>query len=284
MFIQRRRVWGGVLILAVFAMATGAHYYFFWKNRVSTDDAFIEAHVIPISPKVPAHAIKVLVEDNQEVKEGDLLVEQDPRDYQTRLSIAKAEFEAAQAEQAQALEDVERYKKLQASDELSKQQLDRALLRLRTSEAQVSKTQANMEQAQLQLSYTKIESPSKGRVTHKNVEAGAYLQTGQALMAIVPPQRWIIANFKETQLTHIQPGQEARIKVDAYPLKIFKGHVDSIQRGTGARFSLLPAENATGNFIKVVQRIPVKIVFDKEADLSHPLAPGISAEVTVMTP
>jgi membrane fusion protein (multidrug efflux system) len=257
--------------------------YFYWRTHVTTDDAYLEAHVIPISPKVAAHALKVMVDDNQEVAEGELLVEQDSRDYQARLEIAQAEFAAAAAERAQASEDVGRYKKLEANDELSRQQLDRSVLRLQTAEAQVAKAQANESQAALQFSYTKICSPSKGRVTRKGVEPGAYLQTGQALMAIVSPERWVVANFKETQLTHMKPGQEASIHVDAYPAKKYKGHVDSIQRGTGAKFSLLPAENATGNFVKVVQRVPVKIVFDEIPDPKHPFVPGMSVVVRVKT-
>ena len=281
--VSKKRFWGGIILVAVILAILGMKYFFYLQTHVSTDDAFIEAHVVPISPKVSAHVVRVLVDDNQEVKEGALLVELDERDYKTRFLMAKAELEAAEAEMAQASEDAQRYKKLEANDELSKQQLDKALLRLKTAQAQVSKAHANKEQTELQLLYTKIYSPSKGRVTRKNVEVGAYLQAGQALMAIVPPERWVIANFKETQLTNMQPGQEASIRVDAYPQKIYKGRVDSIQRGTGARFSLLPAENASGNFIKVVQRVPVKIVFDEAPDTGHPFVPGLSVVVTVKT-
>ena len=281
---SKKRFWIGIILTSILVLVSGAHLYSYFKTHVSTDDAFIESRVIQISPKVPGHVIKVLVDDNQEVEEGTLLVEQDDRDYAQYLLIAKAELEASEAERIQAYQDMESYKKLEARDELSKQQLDKALLRLRTAQAQVSKAKANREKAELQISYTKIKSPSKGRVTHKNVEIGDYIQTGQALMAIVPPERWVIANFKETQLTNMQPGQEASIKVDAYPQKIYKGRVDSIQRGTGARFSLLPAENASGNFIKVVQRVPVKIVFDEVPDTGRPFLPGLSVAVTVKTP
>ncbi len=267
-------------ITAVFLMAA---LIFYWNTHVSTDDAFIEAHIIPISPKVPGHALKVGVEDNQQVQADQLLVEQDARDYQVRLAMAKADWEAAEAEKLQASEDAERYQLLHANDELSKQQLDRALLRLKNAKAQVDKARASKDQAELQLSYTKIISPSEGRVTKKSVEVGAYLQTGQALMAIVPSERWVVANFKETQLTRMKPGQKARIHVDAYPGKKYKAHIESIQRGTGAKFSLLPAENATGNFVKVVQRVPVKIVLDEAPDSKHALVPGMSVVVNVST-
>ena len=145
----------------------------------------------------------------------------------------------------------------------------------------IEQLQAAVEQAELELSYTKLYAPESGRVTHKSVEQGALVQSGQPLLAIVPGDVWVTANFKENQIGLIQPGQSVEINVDAYPDKTFKGHVDSIQAGTGARFSLLPAENATGNYVKVVQRVPVKIVFDEKPDARHLLAPGMSVEPEV---
>jgi membrane fusion protein (multidrug efflux system) len=142
--------------------------------------------------------------------------------------------------------------------------------------AEVEQARAAVAQAELDLSYTKISAPEAGRVTRKVAEEGAYVQVGQALMVIVPDDVWVVANFKETQLAHIRRGQAVEITVDAYPGKVFKGHVDSIQAGTGARFSLLPPENATGNFVKVVQRVPVKIVLDDPPDPQHLLGPGMS--------
>ena len=115
-----------------------------------------------------------------------------------------------------------------------------------------------------------------GRITRKSVEPGAYVQVGQTLFSIVPDQVWVVANFKETQLRHMRAGQPVTVSVDAYPDKKFKGHVDSIQSGTGARFTLLPPENATGNYVKVVQRVPVKIVIDEQADPAYVLGPGMS--------
>ena len=145
----------------------------------------------------------------------------------------------------------------------------------------MEQTRAAVEQAELNLSYTKIYAPEDGTVTKKAVEEGTFVQVGQALMAIVPDEVWVIANFKETQLDAIRPGQPVDIKVDAYPSKTFKGHVDSIQTGTGARFSMMPPENATGNYVKVVQRVPVKIVFDEQPDPQHPIGPGMSVEPEV---
>ena len=113
-------------------------------------------------------------------------------------------------------------------------------------------------------------------MTRKAIEAGSFVQVGQALMAIVPNEVWVVGNFKETQLDQIRPNQSVEIKVDAFPNKIFKGHVDSIQRGTGSHFSMMPPENATGNYVKVVQRVPVKIVFDEHPEAQFPLGPGMS--------
>lgn len=134
-----------------------------------------------------------------------------------------------------------------------------------------------MRQAELELSYTKIAAPESGKITRKSVEPGNYVQVGQTVFSIVPDQVWVIANFKETQLRYMRPGQPAMIYIDAYPNQVFKGHVDSIQSGSGAAFSLLPPENATGNYVKVVQRVPVKIVIDDPPDPNYVLGPGMSA-------
>jgi membrane fusion protein, multidrug efflux system len=143
--------------------------------------------------------------------------------------------------------------------------------------AQIVQYEAAVQQAELDLSYTKLYAPESGRVTRKSVEPGAYVQVGQTLFSIVPDRVWVVANFKETQLRHMRPGQPATVTVDAYPDRVFHGHVDSIQAGSGARFSLLPPENATGNYVKVVQRVPVKIVIDETADPQRVLGPGMSA-------
>jgi membrane fusion protein (multidrug efflux system) len=153
------------------------------------------------------------------------------------------------------------------------------------SEAQAASAGANIEQlqaavdeAELQLSYTKIFAPETGRVTRKSVEVGALLQVGQPMLAIVPGDVWVTANFKENQVGNIRPGQPVDVTVDAFPGRIFRARVDSIQAGTGSRFSLIPPENATGSYVKVVQRVPVKIVFDpNQIDSQHLLAPGMSA-------
>ena len=150
-----------------------------------------------------------------------------------------------------------------------------------TAGANLESLRAALDEAELQLSYTKIYAPEAGRVTRKSVELGALVQVGQPLLAIVPGEVWVTANFKESQIGTIRPGQSAEITVDAYSDKTFKAHVDSIQAGTGARFSLIPAENATGNYVKVVQRLPVRIRMNQGQDPEHRLRLGMSVEPKV---
>ncbi len=147
--------------------------------------------------------------------------------------------------------------------------------------AQEQENEANVETAELNDSYTKVFAPESGRVTRKSVEPGDYFQAGQNLLALIPSNIWVTANFKENQLRLMRPGQPVEIEVDALGGKKFKGHIDSIQMGSGAAFSLLPPENATGNYVKVVQRVPVKIRFDSVPDAGLPLGPGESVVPTV---
>jgi membrane fusion protein (multidrug efflux system) len=256
-------------------------YFVFRAPTESTDDAFVEADVVPVSAKISGHVSRVLVEDNQIVKAGEVLVEIDPRDFQTRVDQARAKAAADRAESDKTRADLGRAKALFAKDEASRQDLEHAQAAADAAAADLAESEAALRQAELDLSYTKIAAPEEGRITRKAVEAGAYVQVGQAMLALVPHQSWIVANFKETQLTKMRPGQAAEIVVDAYPDQTLKGHVDSIQDGTGARFSLLPAENATGNYVKVVQRVPVKIVLDEALSGGRLLAPGMSVEATV---
>ena len=163
----------------------------------------------------------------------------------------------------------------------SQAEMNTLLKQIAAAEARQMEAKANLEQQQLSLSYTIIHAPVSGQIAKKSVEPGEYVQTGQPLCGIVQPDVWVIANFKETQLTHMQPGQKVSVKVDAFPSEIFNGHIDSIQPGTGSRFSLLPPENATGSFVKIVQRVPVKIVFDEPLEKLKKLSPGMSVEPTV---
>ena len=278
-----KRFWVVLAVTLLVALTAGTKAFLFFRTHVSTDDAFIEGDVITISPRVKGHIQKVYVAENQTVQAGDPLIEIDQRDYIAKVEVARAQLQAAKAEAKQAHQDLERYQQLTVNDEISKQRLDEAGMRADVADAGALKAAALLKQAELDLSYTRIAAPCSGRVTRKSAEVGTYVQAGEALMAIVPPERWVTANLKETQLTHVHPGQPATIKVDAYPGLVLKGHVDSIQRGTGARFSLLPPENATGSYVKVVQRVPVKIVLDEAPDPAQPLALGMSVVPTIKT-
>lgn len=320
-----------IVAILVGAGAAGA-YWVYASQFESTDDAFLDGHVIAISPKVAAEVIAVQVNDNQLVKKGDVLVELDPRDFQVKLDAAKAaelaaegklqqaqsqlhtsqasadeavaEVSVAEAEADRAATDLRRYRQTSgnaisaqevtraeadakttaAQVEAAKRKADAAQSDVGNTESSITTAQADVEEAkvavreaELNLSYTRILAPENGRVTRKSIEPGSYVQVGQNVLSIVPPETWVVANFKETQLTEMRPGQSADVTVDAYPDHVFHGHLESIQSGTGARFSLLPPENATGNYVKVVQRVPVKIVLDDKPDDRYILAPGMSA-------
>jgi membrane fusion protein (multidrug efflux system) len=200
---------------------------------------------------------------------------------------AQANLKAADSEIQLAKTDLERYENLYQEGAVSKQMLDRAktnydnVLARQTrakedmfangqnvADADLKMLEAAMNQAKLNLEYTNVKAPNTGIVTNRRIEKGSYVSVGSPLFAIVPDKIWIVANFKENQVGQMKPGQEVTIKVDAYKNKTFKGKIDSIQRASGAKSSLFPPENAVGSFVKIVQRIPVKIVFDEEIDKS----------------
>jgi membrane fusion protein, multidrug efflux system len=188
-----------------------------------------------------------------------------------RVDTARAAAASTRASEASA--------KMKLASAQARAKLNEA--QVRTARAVVDKAKAGLDQAELNLSYTRIYAEVNGSVANKKVEVGNYVQPGQLLLSIVPDEVFVVANFKETQMDRIRPGQQATIRVDAFPEQLLQGHVDSIQRGSGSRFALLPPENATGNFVKVVQRIPVKIRIDAPKDQLHLLAPGMSVEVSV---
>jgi membrane fusion protein, multidrug efflux system len=222
---------------------------------------------------------------------------------------ARAELEVARANAVLAASDLKRVQSVSEARAVSNERIDTAIAaadstraavtaaqtkvqsalasaelaraQVTTAAASVAQAQAALAQAQLNLSYTRILAAQSGTIANKLVEEGNYVQPGQALLSIVPAALFVTANFKETQLTHMQSGQVAIVHVDAYPRLQLKGHVDSLQRGTGSVFALLPPENATGNFVKVVQRIPVKIVLDDPGEALKWISPGMSVEAEV---
>ena len=262
----------------------------------TTDDAFIEGHIIRISPKVTGTIEKLYIDDNAYVKKNDLLVEIDDRDYKARYDQAKATYEMALHKQTSAKvdltvaeQDFNRYKLLYEKGAVSKQEFDRAESKFvaaqqavfskskdKVADAELKRLEAIMRQAELELSYTKIYAPEDGKITNRSAEEGAFINTGAPLFSIVPEKRWVVANLKETQLNKIRVGDKVKIKIDAYPHLKLEGKVDSIQSSTGAKSSMFPPENAVGSYVKVVQRVPVKIVFTTNLDTQYSIEPGMS--------
>jgi membrane fusion protein, multidrug efflux system len=206
------------------------------------------------------------------------------QDLRKQNTVSQRELDAAQTANLKAQADLNAARQKVAADD---SRVDEARATLAATEAAITmalaqwtEAQTNVASAQLDLSYTKIFAPSDGRVTRKSVEPGDYVQTGQTLFSIVPSDVWVVANFKESQLKKMKPGQPALIEIDALG-KSLRAHVDSIQAGSGARFSLLPPENATGNYVKVVQRVPVKILFDEPLPADHTIGPGLSVAPSV---
>jgi membrane fusion protein (multidrug efflux system) len=202
-------------------------------------------------------------------------------------TVSQQEFDAAQMTDTKTQSDL---KSAQENVNEENSKVGEAISQLAAAEAEVSlaasqwrEAQTNVASAQLNLSYTKIFAPCDGCVTRKAVEAGDYLQTGQIIMSIVPVEVWVVANFKESQLRNMKPGQTAFVTIDALGGRKFRAHVDSVQAGSGAAFSLLPPENATGNFVKVIQRVPVKIIFDEPLPADHTIGPGLSVTPSVQT-
>jgi membrane fusion protein, multidrug efflux system len=389
------------VIVAVLVLIALAWYVL--SGRVTTDDAQVDCHITAVAPQVPGYVVQLLINDNTPVKEGDHLVQIDPREYEAEVEQAKANLDLAEAQansaklqigltretttngtngasaqkqsdaadyamsQAQleqsatanlqvaeanvaarratndrAQSDLKRYTPLLATDDVSKYQFDAVdasalvakselaaaeqqltaaqqaveiaranshsaearflrsqsqLLQTKAQEQQVpiaeatyksalaavERAKAALQQAELNLAYTHITAPITGQVTQKSVDLGQYVSPGQLLFTIVPlDQVYITANFKETQLAHVRPGQKVRIHVDTYRRE-FEGVVDSLAGAAGSRQALLPPQNATGNFIKVVQRIPVKILVKPNKNPNLVLRPGMNVEATIYT-
>jgi membrane fusion protein (multidrug efflux system) len=400
---RRRSRLGRILALALIVaiLAVGGYYLRkYFSTYETTDDAQVDGHIDAVSSRISGHVMDVLVEDEQYVKAGDLLVRIDPKDYevavakaaadladaeaaletsridvpithtntssqlktansnradvvaalsgaerqlaaaQARLESARAQVREAEANLIKASDDAKRYKLLVDKDEISRQQYDTAVsardaaqatldtrtagvreaeqnivvaqsaveqaktripqadasiesamtapqqvavseTRAKSALAQVAQRRALLEQAQLNLSYCVVVAPVTGIIGKKTVELGENLSPGQQLMAVVPlDDVWITANFKETQLSRMNPGQRVKFSVDAYG-KEYTGRVQAIGGASGSRFSLLPPENATGNYVKVVQRVPVRINVDPGQNSDHRLRPGLSVDPKV---
>jgi membrane fusion protein (multidrug efflux system) len=393
-----------IIAVLVVAIIVAIPVYAYYSVRESTDDAQVDGHVIPISPRIGGNVLSVLINDNQTVRAGQELVRLDPADYKvamaqaeaqlsssqadtleseqnvpvtnittsgqistsltqeqqaratvtaaekgvdaarSRLNSANAMLEQRQANFVKAQKDLARFKSLVDKDEISKQdydaataaadanaaqvvsaraevleaqhmldqavaQVDEAKARLATAgvqrrqseqlqsrqravtaarfesaKATAKQRKADLDQAKLNLEYTVLKAPVDGVVSRKTAEPGIQVAPGQQLMALIPlDDVWVTANFKETQLRKMRVGQRVEIEVDAYGGgRKYQGHIDSIAAASGAKFSLLPPENATGNYVKVVQRVPVKIVLEPGENRDHRLIPGMSVVPTVL--
>ncbi len=308
--VRRFAVYGLLTILLLAGLVYGAQTVVFYAHHVTTDDAQLEGHIGPVLPKIAGYVTAVLVQDNQRVSADQVLVRIDDRDLRSRLNMAqaaldnaqaavtvvRANVEAAESKRAKTAADLSRYVPLLQQHVISPQEYDAAKAaadaagaefeaatrQVKAVEAQVDQRQADLDFAKLQLSYTSVNAPAAGFVSKKSVEVGQFVEAGQPLMAIVQDNDvWVVANFKETQLRKMRVGQPVEVGVDAYPGRVFRARVDSIGAATGAKFALLPPDNATGNFVKVVQRIPVKIVFTDAPDSEHPLRVGMNVTATV---
>jgi membrane fusion protein (multidrug efflux system) len=374
-FFQRNPAARWIFLIVLIVIVVGGIFVWrYYSVRESTDDASIDGHLTPLSARVSGTVVQVNVDDNQQVKAGDILVQLDPKDYQIALERAKGDLEdavataqgaktsvpittistsgsldTARANVAAAQKDVDaanarvneakanydkiakdldRAKMLVQKDEISRQQYDSAVAgeqaakatveaaeaqlaashsrvsqaqaqvqtaqtapqqvqvsrtRLGSAEALVQVKQSAVNQAELNLGYASVRAPANGVVSNKTVEVGQVVQPGQPMASLVNlDDVWVTANFIEDQLRKMKIGQHVKIHVDAFD-KDYDGCVDSFAGASGARFSLLPPENATGNYVKVVQRLPVKIVFVKGQDPEHMLRPGLSVVPTVLT-
>ena len=272
-YTKKRIIIPTLIVLALFILLVMS--FINSLSYQSTDDAFVEGSLVSLASKVSGQVVKLNFKDNDFVKKGQLLVEIDSRDYQNKVNELSATLKEARAKHEFAKKDYDGYSQLNIDGLCTKQEYENAKTHFEMSQANIEKLEAQLAQAKLNLSYTKIYAPQDGNISSRSVEEGNYVQIGQALTAIVSPNIWIVANFKETQLANMKAGQEVSIKIDTYPNKKFKGKVDSIQKASGAKASLFPPENAVGSYVKVVQRIPVKIVFDEDFS-NYTIAPGMS--------
>ena len=330
---------GGLACLTIALCVSGWNWWLGGRFAEATDNAYLRSDITSLASKVAGYTVEVLVDDNQQVKPGDVLFRIDDRDYKARLAqtdaniaaakaalanldaerslqeaaIVQAEAQLASAVAAQTLAQLkfERYSSLASTHTASNAQLEQAAANRdqanaavdgakaaleaankklnvlaahrEAAEATLKQVEAARELAQIDLDETVVRAPVGGVVGNRQVRVGRFVVTGTSLLDIVPVDNiWLVANFKEVQLEHIKSGQPARIWIDGYPDVEIKGTVASLAPGTGAAFSLIPSDNATGNFVRVVQRVPVKITLD-ENPLPGRLVPGLSARVSVHT-
>jgi membrane fusion protein, multidrug efflux system len=328
------------LAVTLGGIAYGRYWWTVGRFIESTDDAYAGGNVTPVAPHVAGFVSQVLVEDNQYIKAGQLVIKLDDRDYnaalahaeavvqnqtaalanlhakytlqQSMIAQAEADLAAKQADAGYARADAARYHALalttygtlqndqkafaadrkataavragEANLDAAKQQLTVIDTEIGETQASLAQAQADLRTAQLNLGYTEIRSPIDGYIGNRAAQVGAYVANGAYLVSVIPAHGlWVDANFKEDQLADMRPGQPATIVADVLPGRTFHGHIESLAPGTGAVFSVIPPENATGNFTKIVQRVPVRIALDDGAASLGELRPGLSTTVSVDT-
>ena len=274
-------MWAAILCAGC---ALGAHYGLAAWQFESTDDASVEGRHTLLAPKVPGIVLQVHFDDNEEVKAGQPLVDVDPRDYQNALGVSRAELAAAQAHLKDANIKYRESLALEKSGAINAQRKDTDEARFFALQAEVARIHHRIDQNKVDLDYATLRAPCDGKVGRRQVEPGMYANAGQALVSFVTAkERWIVANFKETQLRRIHVGSRAQVRIDAIADRVFDGVVESMSPTSGAIFSLMPPDNATGNYIKIVQRVPVRIglgpLSDEDAAL---LQVGLNADVRVL--
>lgn len=268
---------GGIFFLTVI--------YFVYESwtYISTDNAQVGAHVTLLSSRVNGTIQQVLVNENQHVKAGDVLAQVDTADYSNASQAAFAQVSALEARVREAEAAFARAKSLFNDQAISRERFEAAQAAFQDLSAKLKAAKAQAQQATLNVSYTKILAPANGVIAKKSVELGQFVGMGQALFGFVESgERWITANLKETELEGVMQGKAVVVKVDALPGHKYDGEIESIGPSTGATFTLLPPDNATGNFTKVVQRVPVriKLLHLSAADIDD-LRAGLSAEVSI---
>jgi membrane fusion protein (multidrug efflux system) len=270
-------------VVATVIIIVVGYFIFQFLKYVKTDNAQVQANTVMLAPKVSGYVLKADITEGQRVKASDILVEIDDRDYQNSLRQLKGELQGVQAQLKDAENNYIRIAKLFKSDAVSQQQYDQAFANVSTMRARNEALSAQVAQADLNIANTKIRAPVDGFIARKSVEIGQLATPGVPLIGFVSStERWVIANFKETDLDDIKIGAKVDIEVDAIGGKSYEGVVDSLSAATGATFALLPPDNATGNFTKVVQRVPVRIkITDVTPDDIERLRAGLSAVVKV---
>lgn len=271
---------GGVTAIVLI----GIIYLIFFAGIESTDDAQVGGHVAILSTKVPGLVTEVLIDENYRVHKGDILAKIDPRDYVNARDQLRSELASAEAKFVRAQKDFKRNQNLVKEHAIPDQEMDASQSQFDEMKAKVESIRAQLNQAELNLEFTNIRAPDDGTIGKKSVEPGMVVSTTQPLMSFVAAHDpWVTANFKETQVRKMRLGDRVKVSIDSIGGREFEGKIESFSPGTGSTFALIPPDNATGNFTKIVQRVPVRVRLTAESmkGFENRIVPGLSADVKV---